>query len=82
MRIFFPASSNWQSEGLFGQSFSTVLSLQALKGLPCLGSFSVVQYIRHIEGPPGWGPTLDLCVSHLKEHLGWGTALQCSSSGI
>ena len=26
--------------------------IQALRGLPCLGSFSVVQCIRHIEGPP------------------------------
>ena len=55
MRIFFPASCNWWSEGLFGQSFSTVLSLQALRGLPCFRSFSVVQYIRHIEGPPWLG---------------------------
>ena len=26
--------------------------VQALRGLPCLGSFSVVQFIRHIKGPP------------------------------
>ena len=27
----------------------------ALRGLPCLGSFSVVWHIRHIEGPPWLG---------------------------
>ena len=27
-------------------------SIQALRGLPCLGSFSVVQCVKHIEGPP------------------------------
>ena len=37
---------------LFGQSFSVALLVQALKGIPCLGSFFVVQHIRHIEGPP------------------------------
>ena len=51
IRVFFRASGNWRSEGLFGQSFSIVLPLQALRGLPCLGSFSVVQCIRHTEGP-------------------------------
>ena len=34
-----------------GQSFSVALPIQALGGLPCLGSFSVVWHIRHIEGP-------------------------------
>ena len=33
-------------------------AFQALRGLPCLGSFSVVLHIRHIEGSPGLGPTL------------------------
>ena len=37
--------------GLFGQSFSIAPPIQALRGLPCLGSFSV-QHIRHIEGAP------------------------------
>ena len=55
---FFRVSCSWRSEGLFGQSFSVVLPVQALRGLPCLGSFSIVRRIRHIEGPPGWGPTL------------------------
>jgi len=48
-----------------GQSFSVTPPFQALRGLPCLGSFSVVRCIRHIEGHPSppsplpsWGPTL------------------------
>ena len=52
------ASCSWPSEGLFGQSFSTALPVQALRVLPCLGSFSVVQHFKHTEGAPGWGPTL------------------------
>ena len=51
IRVFFRASCSWRSEGLFGQSFSIVLPIQALTGLPCLGSFSIVQRVRHIEGP-------------------------------
>ena len=40
-------------------AFSIALPIQALTGLPCLGSFSVVLCVRHIEGAlPGWGPTL------------------------
>ena len=30
-------------------------SIQALRGLPCLGSFSIVRDIRHIEGSPWLG---------------------------
>ena len=51
MRVFFKASGSWGSEGLFGQSFSVALPIQALRRLPCLGS-SVVQCVRHIQGPP------------------------------
>ena len=38
----FCASCVWRSEGLFGQSFSVAQLVQALRGLPCLVSFSVV----------------------------------------
>ena len=48
IRIFFQASCSWRSEGLFGQSSSGAPPVQALRGLPCLGSFSVVQRVRHI----------------------------------
>ena len=54
-QTFFNASCSWRSEGLFGQSFSIFLPIQALGGLPCLGSFSVVPRVRHIEGPPWLG---------------------------
>ena len=39
---FLQASCTWKSEGLFGQSFSIAPLIQALSGLPHLGSFSVV----------------------------------------
>ena len=43
--LFSTASCSWQSEGLFGQSFSVALPVQALRWLPNLGSFSVVWLI-------------------------------------
>ena len=55
---FLQASCTWKSEGLFGQSFLIAPLIQALSGLPHLGSFSVVPHIRHLKGHPGWGPTL------------------------
>ena len=58
IRAFFRASFGWWSEGLFGQSFSLTPPVQARRGLPCLGSYSVVQCIRHLKEHPGWGPTL------------------------
>ena len=59
IRGFCQASCNWQVEGQFVQSFSIAPPIQALRGLPCLGSFSVVPCVRHIEGPysvDGVGP--------------------------
>ena len=50
-RLFFPAFCSRWSEGLFGQSFSIAPPLQALRGLPCLGSFSIFWCIR----PPWLG---------------------------
>ena len=55
--VFFQASCSWQS-GLFGQSFSVAPAIQALRVLPCLGSFSIVWCISHLKKHPGWGPTL------------------------
>ena len=54
----FSSFFSWWSEGLFFQSFSIAVPVQALRGLPYLGSFSVVRHVRHIEGPLGWVPTL------------------------
>ena len=81
--LFFWASCSWQSEGLFGQSFSTALPVQALRGLPCLGSFSVVQHVRHIEGTPWMGSySVDWHIRNLKEHPGWSPTLKFSAWGV
>ena len=81
IRVFFRASGSWWSEGLLGQSFSIALPIQALRGLPCLGSYFVVQSVRQMVGQ-GWGSCLgsylvDLHIRHLKGHLGGGPF--CSS---
>ena len=55
IRVFFRASCCWPSEGLFSQSFSIAPSIQALRRLPCLGAFSDVWQVRHIEGSPWLG---------------------------
>ena len=52
IRVFFQASCSWRSEGLFDLFFSVAPPIQAVRGLPCLGSFSVVQCHRHLEGAP------------------------------
>ena len=71
LSVFFSVSYSWWSEGLFGQSFSLVLPVWAFRRFPCLGSFSVVQCVRHIEGPPWLGSySVDQCIRHLKEHPG------------
>ena len=89
LSVFYQASCSWRSEGLFGQSFSKIPPVQALRGLPCLGSFSVVWHIRHIEGPHGWGPahqalkgalwvgfcSVAQCIRHLM-----GQPLYCSAA--
>ena len=90
IRVFFWASCSWPSEGLFGQSFSIALLIQALRGLPCLGSFSVVQHVRHISAPsppPPFAPQLgsysvDPHVRHLKGHPGWGPTLLFGALGF
>ena len=51
IRIFFQASCSWQSEGLFGQSFSVAPPIQALRGISCLGFFSVVPSQVHRGAP-------------------------------
>ena len=87
LSVFFQASCSWQSEGLFGQFFSIALPVRAVRGLLCLGSFSVVWHARHMEGPPwlesysvvgehpGWGPTLWFSVRCLM-----GQPLYCSAA--
>ena len=76
---FFLASCSWWSEGLFGQSFSVAPPMQALRGPPCLGSFSVVPCVRHVEGHPGWGPLCRRVRQALKgaPWLGSYSVVQC-----
>ena len=50
IRVFL-ASVSWWSEALFDLSFSVIPPIQALKGLPWLGFFSVVWHIRYFKGP-------------------------------
>jgi len=70
VRLFFGASCSCWSEALFGQSFSIPLPVQALRRLPCLGSFSV-WHVRHTEGAPWLGfYSVDWHVRHLKGHPG------------
>ena len=72
------ASCSWGSEGLFGQLFFISPRIQALRGLPYSGSFSVVWCVRHTEGPPWLGSySVDWRVRHLKGTL--GGVLLCSS---
>ena len=56
--LFFKPLVNWRSEDLFGQSFSIAPPIEACRGLHCLGSFSVVHCVQHIEGSPWLGSTL------------------------
>ena len=51
LSVCFQASCSRHSEGLFGWSFSIAPPIQALRGLPCLGFFSVFPRVRHVEGP-------------------------------
>ena len=69
IRAFCRASCSWPSEGLFGQSSSEAPPIQALRGLPCLGSFSGVLRIRHIDGHPWLGSfSVVLRVRHIDGH--------------
>ena len=53
-----PLVAGDQKEGLFGQSFSVALPIHALRGIRCLGSFSIIWHVGQIEGSSDWGPTL------------------------
>ena len=58
------------------QSFSIALPIQALRKLPYLGPFSVVQHVRHIEGSPWLGSySVVQCIRRLM-----GQPLYCSAS--
>ena len=82
LSVFFWASCCWWSESLFGQSFSVAPPIQELRGLPFLGSFSVVWHVRHIAGPSLESYSVDQCIKHLKGHPGWRPALWVRASGF
>ena len=71
IRVFFRTVCSWRSEGLFGQSFSIAPPIQALRRLPCLGSFSVVLRVRHIEGAPLAGVLLCRSVHQALKGAPW-----------
>ena len=71
IRVFFWVSCSWRSEGLFGQFCPVALPVQALRGLPCLGSFSVVWCVRHIEGAPLAGVLLCISVYQALKRAPW-----------
>ena len=84
IRVFYQTSCSWQSEGLFGQSFSVALPVQAFRGHPCLPG--VLLYCSecqaHRRAPWLGSYSIDEHISHLKEHPGWGSRLYISISGI
>ena len=80
IRVFFQDSFNWQSEGLFGQSFSVPPPIQALRGLPCLESFLCCSPCQAHRGPPWLGLcSVDWHIRHLKGSPGSPELLVCSS---
>ena len=62
--------------------FLSSSSHSALRGLPCLGSFSVILRIRHTEGAP-WVGSYSVCgsVRRLQGCPGWGPTLNVGVSG-
>ena len=54
-------------------------SIQALRGLPSLGSFTVVQGIRHIEGLPWLGSYSVYQALKRAPWVGSYSVVQCSS---
>ena len=83
IRVFLWASCSWPSEDIFGQSFFITPPVQAFRGPPCLGSFSVVWRIRHIEPPPPPPQAGVLLCRAARQALGRGTlggVLPCRSA--
>ena len=82
IRIFFQVSSSLQSEDPFGCSFSVATPIEALRGLPFLGSFSDLWCVSHIEGCFQLGSySVGLFIKQLKGHPVWGPTLKFNESG-
>ena len=59
-------------------SFLIVPPIQALRGLPCLGSFSVIWCLKHIEGLP-WLGSYSVAGASGTERGTLGGVLLCST---
>ena len=55
LSVFFRASCSWQSECLFGQSFSVALIIQVLEGFHAGGPSLLFCTSGTQRGPAGWG---------------------------
>ena len=76
IRVFFRASCSWQSEGLFGQSFSIALPIQALKRASLPGFLLCCSVHQAHRGTPLTGVLLcNWHIRHLMGHTGWGPTL-------
>ena len=72
LSVFFQASCSWRSEGLSIQSFSIVPPIQVLRGLPCLGSFSVVHHAHQAHrGAPLSGVLIGRSVCQALKGTPW-----------
>ena len=54
-----------------GQPLSVAPPIHALRGLPCLGSFSVVWGVKHIEGAPLTGILLSIYLCRALKGAPW-----------
>ena len=77
--FFVPLVASDQKASL--ASPSVALPIQALRELPCLGSFSVIRHVRHKEGPTWLGSYSVVWLAHqaLKGALWVGSysVVQC-----
>ena len=77
IRVFFRASGSWQSEGLFGQSFSIAPPVQALNMVPLPGVLLCCSGHQSLKGAPWVGSySVVQCVRRLMDQL-----LYCSAAG-
>ena len=80
LSVFFRASSSWPSEGLFGQSFSVALCIQALKRASLPGVLLCCSACQAHRGSPLAGVLLcRLALQALKEAhwVGSCSVVQC-----
>ena len=82
IRVFFPASCSWQSESLFGQSFSIDLPMQSHREAPLAGVLFCGSGHQALKGAPGWGPCSAVqCLRHLMGQCLYCPAVHAGLSG-